>query len=50
MVQAINDRKLQALEGVLTLAQLDGYRRQQERQIKFLKGLVQKIEPPAVPR
>jgi hypothetical protein len=50
MVQAINDRKRQALEGVLTLAQLDVYRQQQERQIKFLKGLVQKSEPPAVPR
>jgi hypothetical protein len=47
-MQAISDRKLEALKGVLTLAQLDGYRQQQERQIKFLKGIVRNIEPASV--
>lgn len=47
--QAIN-RKLEALAGVLTPAQLADYRQQQERQLAFLQRLISRADPkPAQP-
>jgi len=47
-LQARLDSKMKALEGVLTPAQLDGYRQQQEMQIKFVKSIMNQ-EPGASP-
>ncbi len=43
--QAALDRKLKALEGVLTPTQMSGYREEQELQVKYLKGIFSRMEP-----
>ena len=43
--ERVLNRKLEALEGVLTPTQLAGYRQQQELQLAFLKRLVSRVEP-----
>jgi hypothetical protein len=45
VMQIVMDRKLQALAGVLTPTHLAGYRQQEELQLKFLKGIVSRMEP-----
>ena len=44
-MQGVMDRKVQALERVLTPTQLASYRRQQELQLKFMKQIVSQMEP-----
>lgn len=46
VMQALLDRKAQALAEVLTPEQLQNYRQQQERQIEFMKRIMTQIEPP----
>lgn len=46
-IDAMLERKFRALEGVLTPAQMEAYRKQQEMQMKFAKDLVERLKPPA---
>jgi hypothetical protein len=48
-MQAMQERRLRALEGILTPDQMEGYRQQQDRQIQFMKKIVAQAEPPAHP-
>ncbi len=48
-MQAMQERKLQALQGILTSTQLEGYRQQQERQLQFMHKITAQIDPAARP-
>lgn len=43
-MQRVMQRKLEALEGVLTADQLAGYQKQQELQLGFLKGMLARVQ------